>query len=514
MNLEESDSYKDQIEKNTRNRRSVMLSIVLCAFLIAFLFIIMMILRYQDSITEKLFLDGKQIAMPQSLYRDIDGETYINLRDMASMLGYNYTKGVYGEYNENEDSAYMQNDFEILAVTAESNNYSKYVEVLGKEMLLAEIPVTLKSENGYSEVFKIEKKVKFVDGNLYAPLEYVPEMFNVQIDWKEFRKRVYTLQNIITEAKKRIVKMGYGEISGYYENLRAMLYGYTIVGNGNGKENPSTAYGVVSLSDGKEIISIKYDDIKFIQNAKEFYITVANGTVGILGENGSTIISPSEFEEISLMDEEKELYLVKKGEEYGVLNRNGKVIIYAENDEIGYDISNFNSELIENPYVLYGKVIPVEKSGKYGLYNLDGELKLKLNYDGLGYISTENKSSGNEESTLLIPPSVGICGVVVNLNDLYGIFDVNTEELILPCSYSKIYSVTRNGKTVYYVEFNGERIELEQLLVDAKLNNVDENGTLLSERKDNNSGQNTNTISDSNNTNIVNDSMQNTIELN
>ena len=300
--------------------------------------------------------------------------------------------------------------------------------------------------------------------------------------------------------------MGYGEISGYYENLRAMLYGYAIVGNGDGEKTTSTAYGVISLSDGKEIISMKYDDIKFIQNAKEFYITVANGTVGILGSDGSTIISPSEFEEISLMDEEKELYLVKKGEEYGVLNRNGKVIIYAENDEVGYDVSDFVSETIENPYVLYGKVIPVQKSGKYGLYNLDGELKLRLNYDGLGYISTESKSSGNEESTLLIPPSVGICGVVVNLNDLYGIFDVNTEELILPCSYSKIYSITRSGKTTYYVEFNGERIELEQLLVDAKLNNVDENGTLLSERK-NNDEQNSST-------NTVNNSMQNTIELN
>ena len=506
MTLEESDSYKDQIEKNTRNRRSVMLSIVLCAFLIAFLFIIIMILRYQDSITEKLFLDGKQIAIPQDFYREIDGETYINLRDMASILGYNYTKGVYGEYNENEDSAYMQNDFEILAVTAENDSYSKYVEIVGKDLTISEIPVTLKSENGYSEVFKIKKAVKFADGNLYAPLEYVPEMFNVQIEWKEFRKRIYSLGNLLGEAKKRIVKMGYGEISGYYENLRAMLYGYAIVGNGDGEKTTSTAYGVISLSDGKEIISMKYDDIKFIQNAKEFYITVANGTVGILGSDGSTIISPSEFEEISLMDEEKELYLVKKGEEYGVLNRNGKVIIYAENDEVGYDVSDFVSETIENPYVLYGKVIPVQKSGKYGLYNLDGELKLRLNYDGLGYISTESKSSGNEESTLLIPPSVGICGVVVNLNDLYGIFDVNTEELILPCSYSKIYSITRSGKTTYYVEFNGERIELEQLLVDAKLNNVDENGTLLSERK-NNDEQNSST-------NTVNNSMQNTIELN
>ena len=161
--------------------------------------------------------------------------------------------------------------------------------------------------------------------------------------------------------------------------------------------------------------------------------------MGILGEDGSTIISPSEYEDISLLDDENQLYLVKKDSEYGVLNRKGKAIIYAENDEIGFDTSDYTVEPVENEKLLFGKVIPVEKSGKYGLYNIEGDLVLPLNYDDLGYKSTASKSSGNEESTLLIPSSVGINGIVVNLNDFYGIFDVNREELILPCSYSKIY---------------------------------------------------------------------------
>ena len=92
MNLEQSDSFKDEIEKNTKRRKGVMLSIVLCACLIAFLFIIIMILKYQDSITEKLFLDDKQIAIPSGLYKDIEGKVYAvkpNCTHLGCLLTWN-----------------------------------------------------------------------------------------------------------------------------------------------------------------------------------------------------------------------------------------------------------------------------------------------------------------------------------------------------------------------------------------------------------------------------------------
>ena len=41
MNLQESDSFKEQIEKNTRQRKTVMLSIVVCAMIAALLLSIM-----------------------------------------------------------------------------------------------------------------------------------------------------------------------------------------------------------------------------------------------------------------------------------------------------------------------------------------------------------------------------------------------------------------------------------------------------------------------------------------
>ncbi len=499
MNLEDSDSFKEEIEKNSRNRKGIMLSIVLCAFLIALLFVMIMVIKYQDSITLKMYLDEQQISIPADFYRDIDGIRYINIKELGSLLGYKYTKGVYGEYNEDEDSCYLENDFEVLAITSGSSKYTKYIQITAPTTL-AEIEVTSKNSNGYSESFKMENPVIYEDGMLYASLEYIPEMFNIQIDWQEYRIKFYSLNYIVNYAKGFITKYGVSEISGYYENLRALAYGYAIVGNGT-EGVPSDLYGVISLNDGSEIISTKYDDIVFVQNAKEFYITVANGTVGILNNEGGTIIAPSEFEEISLLDEDNQLYLVKKGNEYGVLDRNGNIIVYAENDEIGIDITDYKTEEIENEYLLFGKCIPVLKNKKYGLYNIYGDIVLDSVYDGFGYKSTATSStSGNEQSVLIIPSEVGINGIVVNYNDLYGIYDVNTEALIFPCVATKIYAITRSGTTTYYVEYNDEQIVLKDWLKENGLNNVDNNGQYLDEEEDNEDTSNETTNKENENT--------------
>ena len=508
MNLQESDLYKEKLEKNTRNRRGVMLSIVLCAFLIAFLFIMIMILKYQDSITEKLFINDTQIAIPEGFYKKLEEGIYLDIREIASLLGYTYTKGEYNKFNEDEDSCYLQNNFEVVSMAVQSNKYKKFIEVTGTPAI-AEIQVTMKNENGYNETFGLKKDLKFIDGKIYASLEDITEMLNVQINWQEYRFRFYSLDYMITYAKNVVGKAGYTEMSGYYENLKSVLYGYTIVGNGS--EDKDSLYGVISLENGKEIISIKYDDIKFVQNVREFYVTVSNGTMGILADDGSTVIAPSEYEDISLLDDENQLYLVEKDNEYGVVNRTGKRVVHAENDEIGLDVSKFDIIEIENSSLLYGKCIPVKKDEKYGLYNLSGDLVAGIVYDGLGYNSTATSTtSGNEESVLLIPPTVGIKGIFLNLNDLYGIYDVSTERLLIPCSSSKIYAITKSGETTYYIEIGGQQYNLKDYLKERNLTNIDENGEFIENSSNENAESNIEPDT-SNNTPELNNVVENTI---
>lgn len=482
MNFEESDSFKGELERNARSRKNVVISLAFCAFLIVCLLVLIAFLRYQDSITEKLFVDGKQVGIPKGFYKMIDGEIYVDLKLMGALVGYDYTKGVYKEFNENNDSCYMKNDFELIAVTAGADKYAKYLNATNPKATIGTIKkVGTKNPNEYKETFNLEKPVKFEDGNLYLNKNSISEMFNVKVDWKEYRINFYTLNYLEGYAAKTLKKLGLIDLDPNYENLKALNYNFMIVGNGD-KQGKSDLYGVYDLSTGKEIISMKYDDIVFVQNTQDFYITAANGTVGIFDKEGNTVIAPSEFEKISLLDQENKLYLVEKNGEYGVLDRTGEILIYAEYDAVGIDIEKFIPEEIDNGLLFFDKCIPVRKDGKYGLYSIDGKRLLDTTYDGFGYKSpVKTTSSGSEQSSILIPSYVGVNGIVVNLDDKFGIFDVNTNELIIPIVCDKIYSIKIEGERSYYVSYMGNELELSQYLKDNNLNNVNENGEFLTE---------------------------------
>ena len=479
MNLEESNRFKDELEKNSRRKRTFMISIAACGIIIALIVILMMYINYQDSVTEKFFVNKKQIS--ELDYKNVDGQVYVNLPQLAEILGYNYTKGKYQQYDgDEENSSYMQNSFEILEVVADEETFTKYLS-MENGTKIAEIAVSLKSPQGYAENFKTEYPVKNIDGTLYAPLANLTDMFNVQVSWEQYRKRIYTLDYIVEQYQSSIAEK-YPETSGYLENFKAMLYGYAIISDGSKGKNGSL-YGVYSFNDGKEVIQVKYDDIKFTQNSKQFYITVSDGTMGILDEKGNRVIEPSEYNEISVIDDTKQLYLVKKNEEYGVIrlvDKEQQIVVYPENDRIGYDdVSKFKLTPIENNLLWLDKYIPVKKDNKFGLVDIDGEVLLKQNYDGFGYVSNAATTSGNEQSVLFIPPEVGISGIVINFGDLYGIFDTNTKQIVLTCVCSKIYAITKSGETTYYIQYDGEEINLSDFLEEQGLKNIDENGNFI-----------------------------------
>ena len=84
---------------------------------------------------------------------------------------------------------------------------------------------------------------------------------------------------------------------------------------------------------------------------------------------------------------------------------------------------------------------------------------------------------------MIIPESVGIEGIVIKYNDLYGIYDINEERIILTCVFSKIYSITKSGETTYYAEYNGEELNLKEYIEELGLNNVSSKKTSSKENK-------------------------------
>lgn len=475
MNLEESDSFKERLERNSRQKRGVVVTMVFCAFAIVILAIMIGVIKKQDAITMKVFVDKKQISMPKNLYVELeDGEKYINLVAMAEVIGgYKYNKGEYESYNETEESCYLQNNFEVLSVTADSPKYSKYVKLLeGATLGIEEVEITTQLEENYREDFALEKPVKLIEGTLFASIDNIEDMFNITIDWENpYRLRIYSLNYIVANTLTALSKnqSTYTNISFEYENLRAMRDNYAIVGISQ------DLWGVISIVDGKEVIGTRYKNIQYVQNIKEFFVTSDKGYMGIINSTGKPIVSlENEYDKIHLLDAEQRLYKVEKESQYGVINSYGDIVVHIENDEIGVDASLYNIEDINakiiNEDLLLGKYIPAKKINAdgtegVGLYNLNGEIVLNKSYE-LGYISTASTKVGYERSVLIIPESVGLNGIVISRNGQYGIFDGDKGEIVLTCVCSKVYSKTQSGETTYYIEYNDQDYNLKDYLIE------------------------------------------------
>ena len=480
MNLEQSDKFAEIEQKRDNKRKIVLISIVLCAILVALLTVLIIYIKYLDSLELKLFIDGSQKKISNTLLVEKDNISYINIKEFSEMIGYTYTKGDYQKYNENEESCYINNNIEVVAMTAESKSFTKYIDVNSDAIeLTAEGPygteIQVKSENGKYNVFSSDKTVKIINGQLYMPFDMLKDVYNVSVNTNENNRiRIYTLPVLFQNSIKLAAQLGYDTVSGVYENIRAIPYDFLVIGKDN-------KYGVVDLSQkGKEVLSIKYENLEFIQNTEEFFMS-AGTTVGLLDKNGKTIIKPMEYDDISILDEVKQLYLVKKDGKYGVLNRNGDIIVHVDYDEIGLKNSEeFEDNLknIRNTNLLFDECIIVSADSKYGMFDIDGKELLKTNYEAFGYTTTSSDTSG-ETSILILPESTGIKGIVVCYDGLYGIYDVNVKNLIIPCACTRIYSITKAGTTTYYMEFNGEQMDINNYLEtynlksDENINNSD-----------------------------------------
>ena len=474
-------------EQIYKKRKTIKSALIVSIVLFVVLLILMFILQSKDAQTFKLFINDTQAPVSGSFILYENGEAYVAAEELANLIGYRYQKGSYGSFSQNvENAAYIQNDYEVAAFTAGSNTLKKYIQV--DSQLDPEVTgITVLSESGYSETTTLEIPVIEKNGIIYLPVKALNDICNSIASLEGNQLRVYSLPYLIELAKAKAGEYKYDQISGDYENLRALAFGMMVVADNN-------KYGVVGLYNRDDYnIPNQYDKILFNQNVKEFLVTQKN-KVGILDSKGQSVIDiDKNYEEITVLSDRLSLYLVSEDEQYGVLNREGKEIVYPEFEEVGLSqdfVSKFDIKTDDLIYIPYDTMIIARDGAKYGVYDIEDGEKLKATYTGIGcdpeeiyskltFTKDEDGNEVNEtginvnedaETVLLIDieleDGTGIKGLVVKAyesnfrEERYGIYDSITGKIIIPCACTQIYKITKNGRTNYYMEFNGEQLEL------------------------------------------------------
>lgn len=445
MNLIDNELDKGK-EKNTK---LIKIIVIVMAILIIIGIGLFSYLSYLQSKQFKFFVDKKTIQShnysSDLFYFEDDGDIYVSVKDLVNVLKQNSVKiefnnGSYKDYTEDTTKCHIVSTDEVAGFEINSNKMYK--------VLIA---------NGGYEYYTLNEPAKSINGKIYVSKEAVEIGFNVQFlyDKKSNSLRIYTLDSIVAGYENKLKEEGISSKNMSFSNKKALRYGMMIV------KDSGELYGVKEISTGEQLLGKKYTNLEFIESTKDFMVTTPEAKQGIMSVSGGKDIEP-QYATIKQLNSELDLYLVsnEKGK-FGVYNREKQAaIIYPEYDSIGVDQKTFE---IENPYILFDYCIPckknIDKIEKWELINIEGNRITQIDYDGLGYVKgTSKDAKGN--NVLIIPEKEGI---VIYKDGMYGIISSTGKQLV-KTELQQVYSETSGGKETYYIVYNGQTINLLELL--------------------------------------------------
>lgn len=440
MQISGEEMFNNQ-DKTKKTSKIILISMLVLTVLIIGVFFVLLVIP-DDSM--KVYVNGvKKDLAEDVILIDENGKAYISIKDIAGYLGYTAHNGEYKLFSEDTNKCYVESADETASFFLNSNKILK-------------MPPNQKENY---EKYLIDAPVINKNGKLYTTEEGVKVGFNVTFEITGNSVQIYTLPYLVTYYTPIMEKYGYEELNEDFNNQKAILYNMFVVKSTNG------LYGVVT-SGNNEIISSKYKSMEFNESAQEFFVTSSTDKVGIVNSKAETKINLM-YDDIKMLDKTNGLYVVKSNNKYGVLDSSGNTIIHLEFNEIGIDTTKFTSNGIENKYLLLDNLIPVQKNGKYGFFDITGKEVMQPIYDTIGY--SEGNVNGKIVDNIVVIPSYKAIVVGKKKTDnktekiQYGIYDYKGNEIV-PCVLDNAYSITNNGVSTYYMEHNGQTINIEEYI--------------------------------------------------
>ncbi len=465
MNLLDED-FSNNKNKKTNNMIKI-ITIFIVLIVIAIIGIASYMMYLKGSVL-RVYINNMENAQVKNLFVfEQDGTIYVPVRAMASYLGYSSYNGEYSNKSEDSSKCYVECEGEATNITLNSNKIYKLNLEEGK--------------NNYTYIY-MDKPVKAINGELYITTDGMQKVFNTTFSYDQGNNRIMinTTEYLVTAYANTVLDYGYTSLSDVYENEKSIIKNMLVVTDGK-------YYGVVNATDGTQILECKYDSIRY-QEATGDFIVSSDNKYGIIGTDRKTKVNIA-YDSIELMDYDAGLYLVKRNNRYGVVDLKGNNVIYAENDQIGVDISRFEENDLKTGYILVGNLIPVKRNNKWGLFDTKGNQVVEFEYDSFGYIASSNREATN----LLVIPSYDV--LVACIDNRYTLLNASGEQPIR-AFVDDIYMVISGGEKHYKMTANDKTYDVEEYL--------DRLGVLESTSNNNRTNTSSNTTNINENDNQVN----------
>ena len=380
-----------------------------------------------------------------------DGKLYFSIKDLSKQIGYIPYNGEYKKYNEESSSCYATNQKELVTFTAGSKKIRKY-------------PLL---KDAQSQEFELEDEIFERANNLYISQKDVTRAFNTVINFSSETNdiKITTLPYLTTSYEKAVSnsyitdKEAEGQKADAltFNNQKALLEGLVVV-----RDENTGLVGVGKYDNGEitMVITERYASVEFIEGICDFIVQTSDKKFGIIDKEGVTKVKPG-YDEIQEIEKDLGLYLVKSNNRPGIINQNGKTIVHQNYDQIGLENDSGDTN-VQNKYLLYNKCIPVCVDKKWGLIDLNGNIMVSIEYDGIGCTLTRQQT--NTTGVVLIPELNGIVverDIKTNNTTIkkYGIVDA-TGSLIVNTIADLAYATTIANTTTYYLDIENKKIDI------------------------------------------------------
>lgn len=370
-NMEEE---KNNNKKGMETSSKILLGIIGCVVLIILLIVIMLLNIKMTAVSLLINGEEKIDYSIDKLVLNSESTTYINIQEFARLVGYEYHKGEYKSFSNEEDKCYVKDQNETATFYLNENKINK-------------LPV----ESSFNEAYKehlVKSPAKIINNKMYATKEAIEIAFNSSVTISENSITINTLKDLLKTANANAIKWGYTDITSQtFENKKALLYDRLIVKKENGM------YKIINYKNTQEIVPDKYTDIQFSESEQQFLVTNSLGKVGILDLDGKIEIEPI-YDSISVLDKKQNLYIIEKNAKYGILKNGDKEIITPKYDAIGCNLAEIEingTKKAVNPVVTIEECdgIVVKQADKYGVIDIKDNIIVPIQVDSIYSLNNE-----------------------------------------------------------------------------------------------------------------------------
>ncbi len=344
-------------QEQPKGKKIVLSLLILSIILFVFAIIIMLGISGNKTKPLTLVINKDNVTIDNNLLINQDGKNYISISKIANLIGYEYLKGEYQQYDEDNTNTkfYLQNQEQVVQFSADSNMIYK---------------VDLNSNLDYEE-YKLENKILKTNNLLYIALDDLDIALNVVYKYieKDNNIELNTVDELTESYKESLPKETNNKIitiSDEFNNKKAIAYDMLVVSNDKGK------WGVIDKNLITKIGN-KYSSMEFIESAGVFIVS-DNNKYGVVSKNATNPIIDLNYEKIEIINNSPVYYKVKLAGKYGIIDQNGKPIINNSYDSMGYFSNNVTQEsvlVIEGLGTNNNNALVVKAKEKYGLVNLD-----------------------------------------------------------------------------------------------------------------------------------------------